>query len=152
MRDSSVTDLQETPRYKIENWDNKNGFQAVLLYFSRAMRCIWADGSSWSSLLSSPSTGDCWIKRGDPLGGRDKTLITEENFHISKKNCLQNLIWITPRKGKERKRRRWSWCRNQNLSKVTKCILNVEHLNQIKLYINDFLSQNSQQLWSMFFL
>ena len=109
------------------------------LYFSRAMRCIWEGGSSRSCLLCSPYTGDSSRQREGPHGGRDKTPTTEENFHISKKNFLLSSIWITPRREKEKERRRWRCSSNQNPSKVIKCTLSAEQWSTIKFSIYYFL-------------
>ena len=99
------------------------------------MRCILEGGNSWFSLRYSPFIGDCSTKREGRLGEKGKTPTTEENFHISKRNFSQNTIWIILKKGKEKKRRRWSFSSNQNLSKVIKCTSSVEQWSQIKFLI-----------------
>ena len=103
------------------------------------MRCILEGGNSSFSLLYSPFIGACSTKREGRPGERGKTPTTEENFHISKRNFSQNTIWIILKKGKEKKRRRWSFSSNQNLSKVIKCTLSAEQWSTIKFSIYYFL-------------
>ena len=99
------------------------------------MRCILEDGNSSFFLLYSPFIGDCSTKREDRHGEKGKTPTTEGSFHISKRNFFPNTIWIILKKGKEKKRRRWSFSSNQNLSKVIKCTSSAEQWSPIKFLI-----------------
>ena len=99
------------------------------------MRCILEDGNSSFFLLYSPFIGDCSTKREDRHGEKGKTPTTEGSFHISKRNFFPNTIWIILKKGKEKKRRRWSFSSNQNLSKVIKCTSSAEQWSPIKFFI-----------------